>query len=643
MKAPDPLFGERGDAVDATVERIRWLVRLRWGAMAGALLASLLAVVGVAPGVAWPVTSATALLGLAYNAWLHRGLRRRTLAPGPRAALVQALIDLGMLTVFLWSAGGVHCPFIGFYIFHVALIAILGGPRWALLATAAAFTGAGLLAVTNAVPALQIGVWAPTPPFGLVADVVAFVTTVSGAAYIVTHAVNELRDRERALALARDHAALEYQLLSNTLDELEAGLEVVDGDGAVLWRNRRAEELAPFGAVGAHWECPGERRACERDVTGVCPVHAAHEAGAPGRCRFAAKLPTREERARQGPDERVYEMLVFPIDAGDHPRVMNLYVDRTQATLAERQLLLAERLASLGRVAQGVAHELNTPLATIRTLAADMRRALEAVGDALPQDVRVDLDESATLIRDETGRLGRITQALLAGGDLVRATIDDQVPLAAAVERSRAIVSAGSRGGPRVEVDAGVSEHEVAADMDRLVQVLVNLLQNAVDASRAHGGSLVRVHAEARGDEVAVVVTDDGAGLLPEVRGRLFEPFATTKPPGEGTGLGLYTSYMLVDAMGGRLELDDAEGGGARATVTLPRAIRRRRLDVVPSARSSTRAPAATGTDADAGMGASVGAGADATAAGADATAALATDATRDDRLDGAAHAGEAR
>ncbi len=286
---------------------------------------------------------------------------------------------------------------------------------------------------------------------------------------------------------------------------------------------------------------------------------------------------------RRCPEQRVYEMLVFPIDEGAQRRVMNLYVDRTAATLAERQLVLAERLASLGRVAQGVAHELNTPLATIRTLAADMRKALEAleVGETADPEVLRDLDESATLIRDETGRLGRITQSLLAGGDLVRARIDDHVPLTAAVERSCAIVFAGARTRIKVEIDAGVGELDVAADMDRLVQVLVNLLQNALDASRSHGGSKVRVHAEATDNDVTLVVTDDGAGLSEDVRGRLFEPFATTKPPGEGTGLGLYTSYMLVQQMGGRLTLEDAPTGGARATLRLPRATTSGHLPVV--------------------------------------------------------------
>lgn len=218
-----PLFVDRDALVDVTRERIRWLVRMRWGAMLAALVGALLGSLGVIPGLSWPVMTVTALTGLAYNFVLLARLRG-TASPSPRAALTQALVDLWLLTIFLWAAGGAECPFVGFYIFHVSLIAILGGPRWTLIAGAATFAGAGLLLLTHAFPSLRIATWNPTPPFDTVTEVVAFVLTVAGAAYIVTHAVNELRDRERALALARDRAALEYQLLSNTLDELEAGL-----------------------------------------------------------------------------------------------------------------------------------------------------------------------------------------------------------------------------------------------------------------------------------------------------------------------------------------------------------------------------------------------------------------------------------
>ena len=567
----DDYFTEKRERF--TLDRLRWLVRLRWVALAGILLATVLAVAGAFPGVAWQLLAGVCVVGGLYNLALLRKYAGERSSAGRRAAMFQALVDILILTVALWAAGGVQSPFLGFYVFHVALVGILVGPRATYGAAAVAGVCVGVLALADFFPWMQIGAWDPVPPWDFLADVTAFVATAGGVAYIVTHAVRELRDREMALGRARDRAAIEYQLLSHTLSELEAGLEVVDHEGNVLWRNRRAELLSP--TVEEHvWQCPGGLRACEKDVTGVCPMVTARHEGGTGRCRFAAQIDA---------DERVYEMMSFPLstERGEPPRVMNLYIDRTEATLDERRLVLAERLVSLGRVAQGVAHELNTPLATIRTLAADMRVALrglhEGDGGSAEEDggarVRVleDVNESAGLIQDETRRLGRITQALLAGGDLVRAHMEGTVPLGAVVERARALVFAGVRNGPAVHVDAAVGSLSVSADPDRLMQVLVNLLQNAHDAVRDRPGR-VMIAARADADHVRLTIDDDGPGISEEIEGRLFEPFTTTKPPGQGTGLGLYTSYMLAQAMGGTLTLERREEGGTRATIRLPAA-----------------------------------------------------------------------
>jgi C4-dicarboxylate-specific signal transduction histidine kinase len=256
---------------------------------------------------------------------------------------------------------------------------------------------------------------------------------------------------------------------------------------------------------------------------------------------------------------------------------MNLYLDRTASVVAERRLVLAERLASLGRVTQGVAHELNTPLATIRTLVADMRAALREVAHEGAErsslaPLIADLAESSALVHDETRRLGRITQGLLTGRDLMREADPGKISIAAAVERARALVFAGVRSGIAVEVDPSVEGLMAHADGDHVVQVLVNLLQNAHDAVREQREGQVRIHAEEDEAGIHLYVEDEGVGLPEEVRARLFEPFVTTKPPGKGTGLGLYTSSMLVSAMGGRLSLVPREPCGTIAELLLPRA-----------------------------------------------------------------------
>lgn len=556
-----------GDQASRASRRFAWLVRLRWYALAGIVVATVLAASGTFPGVNWKVLAVAAGVAAIYNAILGRAHRDGNTETGPRAALAQALGDFTLLTVVLWASGGVRSPFIAYYAFHVALAGIIAGPRATFLAAAAALACGGFLLLGELYPALAISHWQVQGPWRALTDIAAFASTVAGIAYIVTHAAAELRDREEALARAHERARLEYEVLSTTLNELDAGLEIVDGDGHVAFKNRLAQGLVPTPTAGERWHCPRGTRHCERDISDLCPVDRSLELGQSGRCRFAVAVDS---------SERVYELHSFPLTSslGDQPKVMNLYVDRTNAMLSERQLLLSERLSSLGRVAQGVAHELNTPLATIRTLAADMGAALDSVRKAEGDqraELLADLGESAALIHEETGRLGRITHSLLAGGDLVRARIDGSVTLSAALERGCALVLAGARRSTHVVIDPSVETVSVVADPDRLVQVIVNLVQNASDAVRERADGRVHISAQTEPNgQVAIRVEDDGPGIAESIRARLFEPFATTKPQGEGTGLGLYTSYMLVKAMRGSLSLENRREGGACAILRLP-------------------------------------------------------------------------
>lgn len=557
-----------GDSHGSLASRhFAWLVRLRWLAIGGILVATLLAASGVFPGVNWQVLAVAVLVAALYNSILGRAHRAGHTETNTRAAVAQALGDFSLLTVVLWASGGVRSPFIAYYAFHVALAGIIAGPRATFLAAGTALACGGFLLLGEFYPAFKISRWQVQGPVRSLTDIIAFASTVGGIAYIVTHAAAALRDREEALARARDRARLEYEVLSTTLNELDAGLEIVDADGHVAFKNRLAQSLVPTPAPGDAWHCPGGTHHCERDVSGMCPLHRSLELGQSGRCRFAVEV--------EGV-ERVYELHSFPLTSslGEQPKVMNLYVDRTNAMMAERQLVLSERLSSLGRIAQGVAHELNTPLATIRTLAADMGAALESLHDAAGEEraaLLLDLAESSALIHEETGRLGRITQSLLAGGDLVRARIDGAVTLSAALERGCALVLAGARRSTRVDIDPSVERVSVAADPDRLVQVIVNLVQNASDAVRERPDGRVRISAALEpSGEVTIRVEDDGPGIAEAIRQRLFEPFATTKPQGEGTGLGLYTSYMLVKAMRGSLTLENRREGGACAILRLP-------------------------------------------------------------------------
>jgi signal transduction histidine kinase len=231
-----------------------------------------------------------------------------------------------------------------------------------------------------------------------------------------------------------------------------------------------------------------------------------------------------------------------------------------------RQFLRAAKLADLGTLAAGVAHEVNTPLASIASAAEGMERRLRA-GEA----GREDCLEYLRIISREAYRAHDITARLLAlarndPGPVQPLRIEEHVADAVEVVRH-----AAERRRVKVEPEVEPGLPDVAANGPELEQVFLNLLKNAVDASP--DGGTVRIACRlGEPGEVLVEVTDQGSGIAAEHLPRLFDPFFTTKAPGEGTGLGLSLAHRIVESHGGRIEAGEAPGGGARFTVTLPAA-----------------------------------------------------------------------
>lgn len=536
---------------NAPAERMAWLVRLRWIALAGVLLATVAArVIGIR-GVNEPVIVAAVIGGLIYNALFARDLRRnphRRLDP-----LLHVLPDFGALTVVLWASGGVHNPFLSLFFVHVLLVTTLGGRRAFLLACTAALVSAAFLLAVEAWPLLRISTLVMDSTSSAFLSAAAFAVTVVGSAFVADRAQVELLARKKEAEAARRERQRNADILLAALDRLEVGVEILQPDGTATLRNRHLRSLAGEEICRMH------SHGCQPLGT-RCAVEEARE-GKPATCRFS----TRDRGGR----ERVMELLSFPLSDEVPAPVLRLHVDRTESVLAERKLVFAERLASLGRTVQAVAHELNTPLATIQTLAADMRAALADAGTDLDA-LRKDLDESAALILDEMRRCRSITQGLLAGRD--RLQKDDQGgDLGAAVDRAATLVFGTGSARKVLDVDPALQGAVAGMDADSLVQVFVNLLQNAQDAIADRPGAGIRVRLGTTEDGWAVCVEDDGPGFPPGVRDRLLEPFFTTKPPGKGTGLGLYTVDSLLREAGGRLELEDAPSGGARAIAYVPR------------------------------------------------------------------------
>ena len=294
------------------------------------------------------------------------------------------------------------------------------------------------------------------------------------------------------------------------------------------------------------------------------------------------ELVTTIRRIGEGRIEERVEM-VSRDEVGELAREFNEMIDRLEAsyaTLEERvrersralersqaQLVQASKLAALGELVGGIAHEINNPTGVIVMRGASLMQEVESRG--LSEDIVDDIE----VIQRQSDKIAQITSGLLAFSrqapfspqptDINR-TVSNAVGLVQNVLRNRDIAY-------RPEFSDVLSP--VQADTTRIEQVLLNLFNNAMDAM-PDGGELcvaTRLEVDAEGGQwVRISVRDTGTGILEEHLNRLFDPFFTTKEVGKGTGLGLAISYGIVEEHGGHLEVESEWGAGAVFHIVLP-------------------------------------------------------------------------
>ena len=257
------------------------------------------------------------------------------------------------------------------------------------------------------------------------------------------------------------------------------------------------------------------------------------------------------------------------VDRGDEIGLLQAsfveMLERLRAAQREEEkireaMVRAEKLASIGYLASGVAHEINNPLGGIKNCLVQM--------EAHPED-RERADLYVGLMHGAVDRIGQIIRGLLDFSrqrelKLAAVAVPDVLTTAVPLVAYRL-----EKNGIDIDVDLPPDLPQVVGDQHQLEQVLVNLILNAVDALEEGGRVFIRGRQE--NGSVRLCVEDTGPGIPPDLRERVFDPFFTTKEVGRGTGLGLPVALSIVRAHGGDLSLSSGSGRGAAFTVTLPR------------------------------------------------------------------------
>jgi two-component system, NtrC family, sensor kinase len=352
--------------------------------------------------------------------------------------------------------------------------------------------------------------------------------------------------------------------LPQLLDAISDAVVVVDRAGQVVAANRRFSET--FGAAG-------------QELAGLaCPLSGKCNSAGPSpstrciACEISETLQpkrTLQVLPDASGQQRRWEATLNPMldTSGSVAYIVEVWRDVTDRTQLEAQLSHSERLASLGMLAAGVAHEINNPLASVLAGVESLQRWLMRVD--VPDAEREDASEVLGLLEQGARRCRETTDKLLLLGQPY-ASRPVWVDLNHAVRDTLALLSFATRR-QHIEVSADLDAEipQVWGRESALRGVLMNLCLNAVQAMTNGGHLSVETHRIGE-DRVGLRIEDNGPGIAPEHLHRIWDPFFTTKPVGQGTGLGLSITQRIIARHGGSIRVESTPGSGARFLIELP-------------------------------------------------------------------------
>lgn len=369
--------------------------------------------------------------------------------------------------------------------------------------------------------------------------------------HLIEHNLDQAQPQFTGLTADLDNLRRHHR---ETLDKLPIGACSIGSDGELLMWNQSMEHITGIAPT---------------DVLGSLPGTIAQPWGhiLEGFLQGDADTILKTEVVLNEGQSCWIGLHKTPIEEGSNSSTVIMVEDITDLELLEEELLHNERLASIGRLAAGVAHEIGNPVTGIACLAQN----LEYESD--PEEIRY----MAQDILKQTGRVTRIVESLMNFSHTGSQSVETKLAptnLADCVDEAIHLLELDLDAMPAEFNNHCDREVVVLADSQRLLQVFVNLLSNARDAC-ADGDAEVHIRAIIEDEQVRIQVEDNGCGIPQEIQSQVFEPFYTTKEPGAGTGLGLALVFSIMEDMNGKVHitspLSPGSSDGTRVTLQLPR------------------------------------------------------------------------
>jgi two-component system sensor histidine kinase PilS (NtrC family) len=526
---------------------IAWAIVSRAGILA--VVVALTLSIGPNSQYVWPVTLLAFVvfaLTLVYAVALWIRVPAKVLIP------VQAVNDILLVNWLVYRTGDVESPFNALYLVIVFAASVVA-PRRAIFVTVVTVLSAvclGVGAVSGALPRADGTSYEPSVLAELQLNIAYTTVAIVSVAILSTYLADRQRRADTALKAAAQDLAVLRAFNERIIDSMRSGLITAGLDGAITSCNRAAEEITGY----AEDELVG--RPLPELFGDVARAYLV-----PPDAQPASLL--RSDVSFERPNGTVahlgFNVAPLVAERGEVGGVVLIFQDLTEIFDLEQEVRRREKLAALGSMAAGLAHEIRNPLASIRGSVQVLARELPVDEDSR-RLVDIILRESERLNRTLTDFLTYARPAAFAPAefDLKRA-IADAVTL---LKNSPEV-------GPEHAVVESYPERPCTfvGDPNQVRQIFWNLARNGIQAMPSGGRLTVRV-TPVDGTGYRVTVEDEGVGMNADEIGRLFEPFASQKPG--GTGLGLAIVYQFVEEHGGRVSVESEPGSGTRVSVYLP-------------------------------------------------------------------------